>query len=199
MQNEEIKRYATLNTLATSDGIVLFGGTSDKEIPCSELREAFTIKNAIYNRSLTDLSVFQAVDVFDACIYGLDPETVLLHIGAADIRIFAENPQRFDEAYRDLIRHIRSQCPKCRIAVVSFDEEELHFEKVGELNKHLRYIADSERCEFGDIAKKRVWNPGSTRDLSSFIYSIGFASPLKNSRPIYDLTKILFGYKTCLE
>ena len=63
---------------------------------------------------------------------------------------------------------------------------------IEELNKHLKYIADSEQCEFGDIAKKKVWNPQQTKELSSFLYSMGFARPLNSRHPLYDLIKIVF-------
>ena len=58
------------------------------------------------------------------------------------------------------------------------------------LNEQLKYLADSERCEFADIAEKRVWNPIATRDAVSLAYSLG----LKVQKPIYDLVKILFCY-----
>ena len=59
------------------------------------------------------------------------------------------------------------------------------------LNEQLKYLADSERCEFADIAEKKVWNPIATRDAVSFVYSFG----LKVQKPIYDLAKILFCFK----
>lgn len=187
----EVKKYKKLNELAEQNGIVIFGGKEDVHIPLGELRQAFSVESKMYNRSINNLSIKNAITVFDECVAPLAPETVLIHIGDADLSLFTENSTEFDNQYRELITHIRTQNKKCRIAVVSlknYDNDPL----ITEMNRHLKYIADSERCEYGDIASKRVWNPKSTMDTMSFVYSLGFVHPLKNKRPLYDLVKILF-------
>ena len=63
---------------------------------------------------------------------------------------------------------------------------------ITKLNKQLKYIADSEKCEFCDISQKRVWNPQQTKDVVSFVYNIGFVHPLKNKRSLNDLVRLLF-------
>ena len=63
---------------------------------------------------------------------------------------------------------------------------------ITELNKQLKYIADSEKCEFCDISEKRVWNPQQTKEVVSFVYNIGFMHPLKTKRPLNDLVRLLF-------
>ena len=107
------------------------------------------------------------------------------------MNFFAEHPAEFDQAYRELIAHIQAADPKCGIVIISLKNptEEAN---ISEMNKHLRYIAESEQCRYGDIAAKRVWNPKQTKDVVSFVYSMGFVRPLHNKRPIYDLVKILF-------
>ena len=101
---------------------------------------------------------------------------------------------RFDDAYRELILHTQKSNPKCRISLVSlrnYNDNPL----IAEINRHLKYIADSDQCEYSDIATKRVWNPLSTMDAASFVYSTGFVRPLKTKRPLYDLVKIFFCYQ----
>lgn len=193
MFENEIKKYLELNKLAEQNGIVIFGGTDDKEIPLCELKQAFELKSQLYNRSVTDLSVNNALEVYDECIAGINPESILLHIGAADLKCFAEKPSSFDQKYRELIKHIKSSNPKCNIAIISLKNHE-EDANISEINKHLKYIAESEQCEYGDISAKRVWNPKETKDVVSFVYSTGFVRPLNIKRPIYDLAKILFCY-----
>lgn len=191
MLEKEAKRYLSLNGLAEQDGIVIFGGRDDLNIPLGELKQAFSIEQNIYNRSIDGLSVTEAVPVYDEYVAPLAPETVLIHIGEADLKLFEEDAAVFDNKYQELIAHIRAEKKTCRIVVVSlrnYDNNPL----INELNKHLKYTADSEHCEYGDIASKKVWNPKSTKEAISFVYSIGFVRPLKNKRPIYDLVKILF-------
>lgn len=194
MFENEIKKYTALNELAEQNGLVIIGGTEDKEIPLCELKQAFALDSKLYNRSAADLSVYTASEYYDTCVAPLNPESVFLHLGAADVNAFEENPSDFDIKYRELIEHIRTLNKKCSIVIISLknpDESAV----ITEMNKHLKYIAESERCQYGDISAKRVWNPKETKDVVSFVYSVGFVRPLTNKRPIYDLIKILFGYE----
>lgn len=193
MREAEIKNYTKLNELAEKGGIVIFGCGVDKDIPTCEIRQAFAVESKIYNRSFESVSVKGALSIYKETVAALSPETVLLHIGETDIEFFAENSAEFDNKYRELIGYIKSQNKKCRIAIVSLRNHDSD-PQIEVINKHLKYIADSEQCEYGDIATKKVWNPKATMDAVSFVYSIGFVHPLKNKRPLYDLVKMLFCY-----
>lgn len=195
MFENEIKKYQALNELAEQNGIVIIGGTEDKNIPLCELKQAFELNSNLYNRSVDNLSVNDVSKIYDACVAHLNPESVLLHIGNADLKLFEDNSSDFDNKYRELIKHIRTSNPKCNIAIISLKNADDN-NNITEINKHLKYIAESERCEYGDISTKRVWNPKQTKDVVSFIYSIGFVHTLKNKRPVYDLVKILFCYNS---
>ncbi len=195
MLEAEIKKYIKLNALAEQGGIVIFGCAGDKNIPVGELCQAFSLETKTYNRSFENLSIKNAAGVYEKSIAPLVPEALLIHIGEADRDFFAENPAEFDNEYRKLICIIKAHNPKCRIAVVS-QKNYSNDSQTEEINRHLKYIADSERCEYGDIAAKKVWNPKATIDAVSFVYSIGFVHPLKNKRPLYDLVKIMFCYDT---
>ncbi|MBQ4322089.1 MAG: hypothetical protein IJC35_07600 [Oscillospiraceae bacterium] len=193
MRETEIRNYTKLNELAERGGILIFGCGMDKNIPTCELRQAFAVESKVYNRSFERLSVKDALRVYKETADTLSPETVLLHIGETDMDFFAENSAEFDRKYRELIAYIRSQNKNCRIAIVSLRNYDRNTQ-IEEINKHLKYIAESEQCEYGDIAAKKVWNPKAAMETASFIYSIGFVHPLKNKRSVYDLVNILFCY-----
>ena len=193
MREAEIKNYTKLNELAEKGGIVIFGCGVDKDIPTCEIRQAFAVESKIYNRSFESVSVNDALSIYKETVAALSPETVLLHIGETDIEFFAENSAEFDNKYRELIGYIKSQNQKCRIAIVSLKNDD-YDPQIEVINKHLKYIADSEQCEYGDISAKMVWNPKASMEVASFVYSIGFVHPLKNKRPLYDLVKMLFCY-----
>ena len=197
MFENEIKKYQALNELAEQNGIVIIGGTEDKNIPLCELKQAFELNSNLYNRSVDNLSVNDVSKIYDTCVAQLNPESVLLHIGNADLKLFEDNSSDFDNKYRELIKHIRTSNSKCNIAIISLKNADDN-NNIAEINKHLKYIAESERCEYGDISTKRVWNPKQTKDVVSFVYSIGFVHSLKNKRPIYDLVKILFCYNSVI-
>lgn len=188
---EESTKYSALNRIAKPRGTVIFGTAQDKDIPLCELGQAFHIQAALYNRSVSTLSVHNAVQIYDACVAELCPEAVLLHIGAQDLELFAEHPADFDQQYRALIAHIRALDKQCRIAVVTLKERQ-DTPQIVRLNRHLQVIAQSERCEFFDLNAKRVWNPKGTKEALSFAYALGLVR--KNIRPLYDILKILFCY-----
>ena len=190
----ETQRYNKLNALAETDGIVIFGCKEDKNIPTGELCRAFSVDTNVYNRSFDELSVKDAVEVYEQTVAPLNPETLLIHLGEADIEFFTQNPGKFDNKYRELINTVRKHNKKCRISVISLRNYK-NDRNITEMNRHLKYLADSEKCEYGDIASKRVWNPKAEMEAVSFVYSIGFVNPIKNKRPLYDLVKILFCYE----
>lgn len=190
----ETQRYNKLNALAETDGIVIFGCKEDKNIPTGELCRAFSVDTNVYNRSFDELSVKDAVEVYEQTVAPLNPETLLIHLGEADIEFFTQNPGEFDNKYRELINTVRKHNKKCRISVISLRNYK-NDRNITEMNRHLKYLADSEKCEYGDIASKRVWNPKAEMEAVSFVYSIGFVNPIKNKRPLYDLVKMLFCYE----
>lgn len=189
MKNAETAKYAKLNELAAQGGVVILGGAADREIPLCELKQAFGLETMLYNRSVEGISVNNAAELYDACVAPLAPETVLLHIGDADIRLFASDPDRFVQKYRELVGHIRKNDPSCGIVVVSLANPDDSAD-IAEMNRHLKYIAESERCQYGDIAAKKVWNPRETRGVMAFLNAMGFGGA--RHQPIYDLIRILF-------
>lgn len=193
MKDHKNKIYQTLNELAEKGGTVIFGGTADKDIPLCELKQAFGLNEKLYNRSFSGLSVTDAVSIYDTFIAPLKPACVLLHIGEDDVTTFVADSATFDGAYRYLIQHIKESVPTCTIEVITHKNPENN-PVITDLNKHLKYIAESERVEYEDISANRIWNPKETKDVVSFVYSTGFVHPLKRQRSIYDLVKILFCY-----
>lgn len=185
------EKYRTLNDLAEKGGTVIFGGREDENIPLCELKQAFELEGNFYNRSFENISITDAAEFYSECAAPLDPDTVLLHIGENDIELFRESSDNFISLYRDLISKIRAYNKKCRIAIVSLKNYDGDA-AVAKLNEQLKYLADSQRCEFADISERKVRNPMGTKDVVSFVYSVGFVRSLKIQKPIYDLVKILF-------
>lgn len=190
MFETQIKRYKALNSLAEKGGVVILGGDRDLGIPLCELRQAFDIEARLYNRSLAGLSVLDAIAVYDACVAELEPDTLLLHLGAADLELVETDPVTFDRAYRALVEHVQNSCPDCRIAIVSLADG--RDERYGAVDRHLRHIAESEQCSFADTAAHSVWNPRETRRVMSFARAMGLGREGRR-KPLYDLVKILFG------
>ncbi len=194
MIENEIAKYKSLNQLAEADGTVIFGTSSDVNIPLGELKQAFALNDSIYNRSFSRLTVADAARAYSECVAELCPDTVLLHIGDADVASFDGNGATFEANYRDLIATIREKNKGCRIVIVSLKNYDNNA-TVANINKLLCEIADSEKCEFEDISTKQKWNVKESSETASFIYDIGFVRPLNIKRPIYNLVRILFCYE----
>ena len=194
MFEDKIAKYKFLNQLAEADGTVIFGTSSDVNIPLGELKQAFALSGSIYNRSFSDLSVADAARVYGECVAELCPDTVIVHIGGADVSDFGGKESEFEENYRALIGTIREKNKACRIVIVSLKNYDNDI-TVAEINKLLCEIADSEKCEFEDISTKQKWNIKESSETASFIYDIGFVRPLNIKRPIYNLVRILFCYE----
>ena len=194
MFEDKIAKYKFLNQLAEADGTVIFGTNSDVNIPLGELKQAFALSGSIYNRSFSELSVADAARVYGECVAELCPDTVIVHIGGADVSDFGGKETAFEENYRTLIGTIREKNKDCRIVIVSLKNYDNDI-TVAEINKLLGEIADSEKCEFEDISARRAWNVKESSERASFLYSIGFDSPLRIKRPLGTLVRILFCYE----
>ena len=185
--------YPLLNDLAETGGVVILGGADDINIPLGELKQAFSIDANIYNRSVEDLSISNTESYYDRYVSPLQPESIMLHIGELDLEMYSRSPEEFDRLYHHLIAHIRSTNAKCEIVIISVRNAANH-PTIASMNRSLRYIADSDLCQFADVTTPRVWNPRETRSVSSFVYSLGFVRPLTGKRPLGDMIRVLFCY-----
>ena len=67
-----------------NDSVVLFGGNIDRDIPVAEIAESYDFNFKMYNRSSYNLSLKDAKKVFADKVEPLNPEAVIIHIGAED-------------------------------------------------------------------------------------------------------------------
>lgn len=195
MMNElEIKKYQSLNKLANCGGIVLFGSKELFEIPLCELKQAFDINDDLYNRSFKSVSLADAQNIYTECISEIKPDTLFIQLGSDDIDLFANDKDKFISLYRNLVSVIKRSNKKCRIAIVSLKNHNSD-KAVAEMNSMLKYIADSEKCEFCDISSKKTCSPAQVKSISSFIHNMGFVQPVQCKRPIYDLSRMIFCFE----
>lgn len=191
----EIDNYQLLNSLGSTDhAAVLFGTDSDRCIPVCELSRAYGLTVDLYNRSLSGLVISEAADAWDDAAAALHPADVLLHLGSEDLAQYAGDPAAFEQDYIALIGHIRAANRNCRITIISLENPEKK-DSVIAFNRSLRNIADATRCGFCDISGGCVWNPVSTLETISFVYSTGFVRPLKRHMCAETIVRILYGYQ----
>ena len=176
-----------------SDGesVVLLGGSLDKEIPVAEVAQSFNFNFKMYNRSKYGLSLKDARKTYLESVEPMNPEAVISHLGKEDVEMFKNNSADFDVKYLELLSSIRHQNKDRRIALVSLEEES----KVEvEMNRHIKAIAESEKCEFVNMDRAKLWDTEKTKEVTAFMYELGFDSQLKVKKPLGDISKVLYSY-----
>lgn len=176
-----------------SDGesVVLLGGSLDKEIPVAEVAQSFNFNFKMYNRSKYGLSLKAARKTYLESVEPMNPEAVIIHLGKEDVEMFKNNSADFDVKYLELLSSIKHQNKDRRIALVSLEEES----KVEvEMNRHIKAIAESEKCEFVNMDRAKLWDTEKTKEVTAFMYELGFDSQLKVKKPLGDISKVLYSY-----
>ena len=171
------------------NAVVVFGGSLDNSIPVAELSKSFDFNFSIFNKSVPELSVKDALPYFASYIKPMHPEAMILHIGERDLNFFKSNSADFDSLYIKLIEEIRNTNSKCRIALVSLYNEEAN-QTVAEMNRHIKALADSEKCEFIDVENAKLWKPESTKAAIRFAQNMG----LNVKKPLRDIAEILYSF-----
>lgn len=176
---------------ADGESVVLLGGSLDKEIPVAEVAQSFNFNFKMYNRSKYGLSLKDAKKTFLETVEPMNPEAVIIHLGNEDVEMFKNNSADFDVKYLELISSIKHQNKDRRIALVSLEEES----KVeAEMNRHIKAIAESEKCEFVNMDRAKLWDTEKTKEVTAFMYELGFDSQLKVKKPLGDVSKVLYSY-----
>ena len=186
---EENMNYEELNNIAQKNAVILFGGTMDKRIPVAELAQSFEFDFKIYNRSEELLSVKNAKDIYSKNIQPLEPEAILIHIGETDQNLFKNSSVDFDNYYMSMLETIKNTNKNCRVALISVRNEN-EDRLITEMNRHIKAIADSERCDFINLDNVKLWNPRATKASVDFAYSMG----LKSKKPLRNIAEILYSY-----
>lgn len=147
----ELYNYRKLNKIAQRNETVLLGSSFAKEIPVCELKQSFDLNLTIYNRSITDLSIFDVKPFLNDCVFALAPKKLLLNLGETDLEQGTHSIPEIIEAYEQLITYIKSNTKHCNIIIVSVcnNDNEIHPE---ELNRQLEALAEKTKCQYADIS-----------------------------------------------
>lgn len=189
-RNHSLDKEKT-NMITNNNSVILFGGTNDKDIPVSEIAVDYDFNFKFYNKSSYGLSIKDAKTVYLEQIQKLAPESIIIHLGNEDLNFFKQNSAAFDVHYLELISCIQSDCKK-RIALVSnYNNDSSIFE---EMNRHIKAIAESEKCVYVNLDDVKTWKPETTKELMAFMYNVGFDQPLKVKKPLSDICEIIFSY-----
>ncbi|MGM9646917.1 MAG: SGNH/GDSL hydrolase family protein [Eubacteriales bacterium] len=151
VHEKEADLYSGLNQVAKFNAVVLFGSTFAKNIPVGELNQSMNLYGDVYNRSFTDLSVFDAESLLDRCIFPLSPKKIILQLGETDLeRGFMTIPKILDQ-YVQIICKIRAFDKHCKIVIASIGSSVPNLFPAT-FNRELEKMASRCKCQFVDLA-----------------------------------------------
>lgn len=148
---KDLVGYEAVNKAAKNSGAVFFGCDRLYGIPVSELAEDYELNMPVYNRSVRGLSIDDAADVLDTCIYELSPDKIFVNIGENDVVRDGFNIDSFMEKYEWLLYTIYSNC-HCSIYIMP-----IFADKSGEINERLKKMSLKYGCGYIDV--KAVVSP----------------------------------------
>ena len=114
----------------------------------------------------------------------------MIHLGENDLNLCMNNSALFDTNYFELIQQIKSINKKCRIALISVANPQNN-KTVALVNRHIKAIADSEKCSYVNLDNAHLWNPAATKAAVEFAHSMG----LNTRKPLNDVAEILYSYE----
>lgn len=165
IDKKELYSYKSLNQLAHKNSVVILGSTYMKEMPVGELRQIFGIISDIYNRSLTNLSIFETVAIASDILNELSPNKIILHLGETDLDSGRYTEEEVLTEFSDLLSYLRKLNKKLKIVVVSLNNLE-NKELQDSFNKRLETLASKNNCIYADIT-----SANDTKDDTSHIQS----------------------------
>ena len=147
----EVEEYKRLNEFAVENSVVLFGSTFAKDIPVGELKQAFDLEFNIYNRSFTDVSIFDAEALLIECAESLAPSKLLLQLGETDLERGYKSVPEIIAAYDSLVKSIKKRNRFTDIVIVSVCENSNGIQP-SVFNSQLEDMAKKNKCKFADIS-----------------------------------------------
>lgn len=103
-----------LNEFALRGEIVIFGSTYMANFPFYELTKKSRLENAIYNRSIEGMTLAEAKELLEVCVFPLKPSKLFLAFGEEEV-VEAETAI---ESYREIVQKTREKLPLTKIYLV---------------------------------------------------------------------------------
>ncbi|MBQ8374791.1 MAG: SGNH/GDSL hydrolase family protein [Clostridia bacterium] len=144
MRNEiaqQVNIFKVYNDIALKHEIVVFGGSYAAAFPFYELAQKYLFSNAIYNRSIKELTLTEAEECLNDCVCEIHPDKLFLCLGEHDIGNAVATG-----AYRRILRKLHSKLPKTQIYALPVFREGAEI-----FNNELRELCKTEGAEFLDI------------------------------------------------
>ena len=145
----ELTRFNHLNSISEAHGAVFFGSDCFAELPVGELARDFNIDLPVYNRGISGLTVEDAANVLEDCVFSLEPHKVIVALGTEDLKDPAFDIKEFINKYEWLLYSLNSRL-KCRIYITSVMSTS---PMASDVNAALKNLAAACGCRYIDISR----------------------------------------------
>ena len=157
--------YRELDSIVGKTSSVIFGNGTIAEVPLSELINVFGLNISACNRSIPQLSINEAAQYLDECVFRLDPDKVFLCF-ENNCEQPSADAEAFIDAYTELIVKLSTGC-SCRIYILSAMSS---VQNMSEMNDSLRKLARKYNCEYIDISDCSLGTPSMLRLFKTLIH-----------------------------
>lgn len=103
---EKLNMFKVYNDITLKNEIVIFGSTYTAGFPFYELSRKYMFSNAIYNRSINNLTLAEAGECLSDCVLAIKPSKLFLSLGECDI----DNSNAIN-LYINIINKIKEKLP----------------------------------------------------------------------------------------
>lgn len=148
---EKVTMFQTMNDVVLRGEIVVFGSSFMANFPFYELSQKYVMSNAVYNRSVEDLTLAEAEEYLGVCVLDIKPTKIFLALGEKDLR----NPAALT-IYNRILGKIKNKLPRSKIFLLPVQADEFtQDENVrGAFNQSLRALAERTETVFLDATPK---------------------------------------------
>ncbi len=136
-----MKKYEKLNNFVLKGQLLFFGSTFLEEFPLDELKQDFSLDRVIYNRSIQGLTVDEALNILNTCVFELMPSKLFISLGDEEAQMPNFNEKDFLEKYALLLDKISAELPACKVYILS-----------SEYNFALKTLAKEKHAFFIDLS-----------------------------------------------
>ena len=164
-----LERYNYLNQYASSGQILFFGSSYLDQFPLYELKEDYHMDQTIFKRTIAGLSIQDAFECLDTCVFDLLPSKLFLSFGDDDLNDPFFSVAQFIAHYRKLLIQIAARMPKCEIYLLGVQSPAA----ASALNLAIAELAREYQCEFISFDRKAA-SPNFTAGSQNLPYAEDF-------------------------
>lgn len=145
----ELSVFRQANSISQKGGTVVLSSGDMARMPISEMAMNCMVDLPVYNRGISGLTVEDAANVLEDCVFSLEPHKVIVALGTEDLKDPAFDIKEFINKYEWLLYSLNSRL-KCRIYITSVMSTS---PMASDVNAALKNLAAACGCRYIDISR----------------------------------------------